>query len=119
MGDVLRSDPYHRNRGKWNYSAEHIALDKFRGSARVKLCVFISIPHPGSLFVRQPNLPEHFGDGRVLGAELTQDAISGADALDALLHKGGAEVLLTKRNQTVVGLQQIDDINIPVIVLSR
>ena len=33
--------------------------------------------------------------------------------------KGVLRVLLTKRNQTVVGLQQIDDINIRVIVLSR
>ena len=54
-----------------------------------------------------------------INSGLPPEAISGADALDALLHKGGAEVLLTKRNQTVVGLQQIDDINIPVIVLSR
>ena len=119
MGDVLRSNHFSRNWSKRHDCVEHVTLNKFRAPAGVELCVLISIPHPGSLFVRQPNLPEHFGDGRVLGAELTQDAISGADALDALLRKGGAEVLLTKRNQTVVGLQQIDDINIPVIVLSR
>ena len=102
MGDVLRSNHFSRNWSKRHDCVEHVTLNKFRAPAGV-----------------EPNLPEHFGDGRVLGAELTQDAISGADALDALLHKGGAEVLLTKRNQTVVGLQQIDDINIPVIVLSR
>ena len=105
MGDVLRSNHFSRNWSKRHDCVEHVTLNKFRAPAGVELCVLISIPHPGSLFVRQPNLPEHFGDGRVLGAELTQDAISGADALDALLHKGGAEVLLTKRNQTVVGLQ--------------
>ena len=93
FGDVWpppwRPDLFHGNRGQRDNGAEHIALDKFRRPTGVELCVFVSIPHPGPRLIRQSDLSEHFGDGRVLGAELTQDAISGADALDALLHKGG------------------------------
>ena len=42
---------------------------------------------------------------QTVGAYLTQDTVSGADTLDALLHKGVAEVFLTKSDQSVVGLQ--------------
>ena len=54
--------------------------------------------------------------GQAVGADLAQDAISGADALDALLHKGVAEVLLAESNQPVVGFQQIGDDHVPVVV---
>ena len=56
MGDVLRSDHFSRNWSKRHDCVEHVTLNKFRAPAGVELCVFISIPHPGSLFVRQPNL---------------------------------------------------------------
>ena len=35
---------------------------------------------------------------QAVGADLAQDAVSGADTLDALLHKGVAEVLLAESN---------------------
>ena len=162
LGGVLRPDLFHGNRCQRNHGTEHIALDKFRGSAGVELCVFVSIPHPGPQLVCQSDLPEHFRDGWVLGirlkggqvqsavsvgtigvfrvepvalnhklchiaagkipvrqavgANLTQDAVSGADALDAFLHKGIAKVLLAESNQPVIGFQQVCDDNIPVIV---
>ena len=62
---ILRPDLLHRNRGKRNHGAEHIALDKLRGSAGIELRVFVSIPHPGPQLICQPDLPEHFGDGRL------------------------------------------------------
>ena len=47
LGGILRPDLFHRNRGKRNHGAEHIALDKLRGPAGIELRVFVSIPHPG------------------------------------------------------------------------
>ena len=40
---------------------------------------------------------------QAVGADLAQDTVSGADALDALLHKGVAEMLLTESNQPIIG----------------
>ena len=53
--------------------------------------------------------------GQAVGADLAQDAVSGADALDAFLHKRGTEVFLAESNQPVIGLQQIGDDNVTVI----
>ena len=40
---------------------------------------------------------------QAVGADLAQDTVSGADALDAFLHKGVAEMLLTESNQPIIG----------------
>ena len=53
---------------------------------------------------------------QTVGAYLTQDTVSGADTLDTLLHKWIAEVLLAKSDQPIVGLQQIGDDNVSVII---
>lgn len=42
LGHILRPDLFHGNRCQRNHGTEHIALDKFRGSAGVELFVFIS-----------------------------------------------------------------------------
>ena len=57
LGSVRRPNLLHRNRGKRNHGAEHIALDKLRGPAGIELRVFVSIPHPGPQFVCQPDFP--------------------------------------------------------------
>ena len=53
--------------------------------------------------------------GQAVGADLAQDAVSGANTLDAFLHKGVAEVFLAESDQPVIGLQQIGDDNVTVI----
>ena len=45
LGSVRRPNLLHRNRGKRNHGAEHIALDKLRGPAGIELRVFVSIPY--------------------------------------------------------------------------
>ena len=57
LSGALRPNLLHRNRGKRNHGAEHIALDKLRGPAGIELRVFVSIPHPGPQFVCQPDFP--------------------------------------------------------------
>ena len=53
---------------------------------------------------------------QAVGENFAQDAVSGADALEALLHKGVTEVLLTESDQPVIGFQQIRDDDIPVVI---
>ncbi len=78
LGGILRPDLFHRNRGKRNYGAEHIALDKLRGPTGIELRVFVSIPHPGPKLICQPDFPEHFGDGRILGIRLKGGQVQSA-----------------------------------------
>ena len=42
--------------------------------------------------------------------------LSGANALNPLLHKGVAEMLLPKRDQSVIAFQKICDNHIPIII---
>ena len=53
---------------------------------------------------------------QAVGTDFAQNTVSGADTLDALLHKGIAEVLLSESNQPVIGFQQVCDDYIPVII---
>ena len=53
---------------------------------------------------------------QAVGADLAQDVVSGADALETIQHKGVVQVLLAESNHSVVGIQQIGDDDVPVIV---
>ena len=88
LGWCPAADLFHRNRRQGNHRAEHVVFDKFRGPAGVELCVFISIPHPGPQLVRQSNLTEHFGAGRILGIRLKRGQIQDAIPITEVSHAG-------------------------------
>ena len=43
-----------------NNGLKHIALNKLRSSAGIQFCVFIGVPHTGTKFICEGNLPEYF-----------------------------------------------------------